>query len=119
MRSMGLRYHGASSSERRGRVSTQHREGERKVACPEDRDRSDRYQHSPEVRPWSHGGGGGSIDSGFEVAAVADHLGEESQLIRSPGKFSVEFPCGETGFKLGCLDELLAVLLYRVGHGVE
>ena len=106
----GVAFHNdrAARGQRRGRVSPHHRECEGKIARREIDHRSDRNQDAAEIRTHPKGETRiGRIQPHFEIAAVDDDIGKQSQLHGGALQLASQ-PCfGKTRLGNGDRDQFL------------
>ena len=107
---MGFNNHGATRSECRSRVSTRHGKCQREIAGTEDRDRTQRYEHAPDIRLWRRFAiWTGAINSRIHPRPFADKCGKHSQLIHSTCALTGEaIGNGQCSFDICCLEQVVA-----------
>ena len=108
MRVMGLDDDGAAGGQRRCGVAAGDGERQREVACTEDGDRAQRDEALANVGAWQRGSvGTRRIDAGAVPAALAKHLGEQSQLAGGTADLAGDARLGEAGFGDGAGDDVV------------
>src|ERR1019366_2683410 len=109
-----------TAGRKRGRrIAARNGEGKRKVGCAEHCGRPDRPEHLAQVWTRSHRRVAWVVDRRFEVGAVFDDVGEESQLEGRAREFAVQSRSTERGFAIRRLDEQVSVGLKSVGHRTQ
>ncbi len=106
---VGLDHDRATGGQRRGGVAARHGEGEGKIACSENGDRSQRdFPHSQVHARQGLAIGAGGIDAQVQIAAVSQHAREHPQLACRATQFALKARPRKAAFEHGALDEFLA-----------
>jgi hypothetical protein len=100
-------------------IATRNGERQREVAGPKHRDRTERDEHPAQVGTRAHRRVAGVVDRRLEVAALAQHLAEQAQLVAGARELAVQPGRAQPGLPVGDRDDVAAVGLQRVGQGPE
>ncbi len=116
---MRLHDHGRAGGDGRRDVAAEHREGEGEVARAEDGDGADGDEHAADVGARAERGVAGVVDGGLDERALADGLGEQTELEGAAAGLAREAGDAEAGLGVGGGDEFVARLEHGGGHRVE
>lgn len=99
--------------------ATGHREREREVAGAEDGDRAERDLAHAQVGAWRGALGQGRIQGRFQEVAVADHLGEQAQLVHGAAALALEAGRRQAAFLAGAFDQQRAQVEDALGDRLQ